>query len=89
MSIKLPDGREIEVDPEGFMLQPELWTDNCAGGGGIGHSGGDGGTSAWDQTPVARPAAGFAGGGRAVITDTGGIDVPEFRDYARERNSGQ
>jgi len=30
MSIKLPDGREIEVDPEGFMLQPELWTEEIA-----------------------------------------------------------
>ena len=30
MPIKLPDGREITVDPEGFMLQPELWTEEIA-----------------------------------------------------------
>ena len=30
MTIKLPNGKDIEVDPEGFMLQPELWTEEIA-----------------------------------------------------------
>ena len=30
MMIKLPDGQEIEVDQEGFMLKPEAWTEEIA-----------------------------------------------------------
>lgn len=30
MAIKLPDGREIEVDQEGFMINPKLWNEEIA-----------------------------------------------------------
>jgi len=30
MLIKLPDGKEIEVDQEGFMTNPELWNEKIA-----------------------------------------------------------
>ena len=30
MTIKLPDGREIEVDQEGFMTHPEIWNEEIA-----------------------------------------------------------
>ena len=30
MTIKLPDGKEIEVDQEGFMTHPEIWNEEIA-----------------------------------------------------------